>query len=187
MDADQAVTCPRCAGHGSWWDDADEDVAGDGIEVVCPLCSGDGRVGAERLAAALRDAWAQRDAAYDGARDAYRQAADSAAILDAEREYVARHALVDALRNAPNREPYIRMLREALRAEVGPSIDDVREVWGDPRMVTKWCGAGIGHKCSWSVRAGGTVPWVPSDTFGDTEREALQAAYDAGVARKGGD
>lgn len=79
------------------------------------------------------------------------------------------------------------LLRAMLREISGPSIDDVREVWGDPRMVTRWCGAGIGHKCSWSVRAGGTVPWVPSDTFGDTEREALQAAYDAGVERRKGD
>lgn len=86
-----------------------------------------------------------------------------------------------------HRADAVSLLRAMLREIAGPSIDDVREAWGDPRMVTRWCGAGIGHKCSWSVRAGGTVPWVPSDTFGDTEREALQKAYDAGVARKGGE
>ncbi len=86
-----------------------------------------------------------------------------------------------------HRADAVSLLRAMLREISGPSIDDVREVWGDPRMVTRWCGAGIGHKCSWSVRAGGTVPWVPSDTFGDTEREALQAAYDAGVERRKGD
>ena len=94
MDADQAVTRPRCGGHGEWWEAEDDDAADADIVVRCPLCDGDGRVGAARLATALRDAWAQRDAAESAARDAYQQAADAAAILDAERASGARPALV---------------------------------------------------------------------------------------------
>ena len=94
MDADQAVTCPRCGGHGEWWSAEDDDGADADVAVRCPLCDGDGRVGAARLATALRDAWAQRDAAESAARDAYQQAADAAAILDAERAHGARPALV---------------------------------------------------------------------------------------------
>lgn len=86
------------------------------------------------------------------------------------------------MRPAANREPYVRMLREALRVEVGPSIDDVREVWESPRATSVH---DTDHGLSaqpWHVRV--PHPEGGSMIFGGaTEREALQAAYDAGVAR----
>lgn len=69
------------------------------------------------------------------------------------------------------------MLRAMLREIAGPSIDDVREVWGDSFLAVSW----LEGYCA-VVDVDGYV--VGGDDH-ETEREALQAAYDAGVERKG--
>lgn len=78
----------------------------------------------------------------------------------------------------------VSLLRSMLREISGPSIDDVREVNGcGPDGA--WCTYDDLDMC-WAVEVRRGHGW--SNIYeGATEREALQAAYDAGVERKGGE
>ena len=79
----------------------------------------------------------------------------------------------------------VAMLRAMLREIAGPSIDDVREVWGvahaDMEVQAEDVFAGYTEAtvCVWD---GSRHRCFDATTL----REALQAAYDAGVEMRGG-
>lgn len=86
----------------------------------------------------------------------------------------------------------VSLLRAMLREITGPSIDDVRDVWGDQRIWVRWwpdpptdMSGRSRDVCEIVDRLGRGI--LDGRQRFATEREALQAAYDAGVARMGGD